>query len=245
MDGPFDKASLAGAGGGFLDAPTAWYRKTFTVPESDKGKQISILFDGVYMNSDMYLNGKKLGNHPYGYTPFQYDLTKDLNYGKPNTLAVRCEVTQPCSRWYSGAGIFRHVYLVTTGPVHVAPWGSYWTSEKTGDDEFTVTTHTILKNDSDKEAKCKAVTAIEEVGVKGKASSGSGKKVAEATSNEETIPAGGEAYVTATCKVPSAKLWSVDSPFMYRAETKIDEGEQNGRCGERAARTADVRIHER
>jgi beta-galactosidase len=171
MDGPFDKASPAGGGGGFLDAPTAWYRKTFTVPASAKGQRVSILFDGVYMNSDVYLNGKKLGNHPYGYTPFVYDLTNDLKFDGPNTLAVRCEVQQPCSRWYSGAGIYRHVYLVTNEPVHISPWGTYLTADKdkASGNDFWVTVHATLRNDSDSPAKCKVVTAIHEVGVRGAA----------------------------------------------------------------------------
>ncbi len=117
------------------------------------------------MNSDVYLNGKLLGNHPYGYTPFEYDLTDNLNWDRPNVLSVRCDVEQPCSRWYSGAGIFRHVHLVTTDPVHVAPWGVYLTTEKTGDKEFTVTVRTTVRNDSDKEAKCKATTTISPIGV--------------------------------------------------------------------------------
>ncbi len=139
MEGPFDRKSKAGPGGGFLDGGVAWYRKTFKVPAAAKGRRVGILFDGVYMDSDVYLNGKLLGNHPYGYTPFQYDLTDKLNFDGHNTLAVRCNVEQPCSRWYSGAGIFRHVHLVTTDPVHIAPWGTYLTTEKTGDNEFTVT----------------------------------------------------------------------------------------------------------
>src|SRR5262249_3663877 len=130
MDGPFDKASPAGPGGGFLDAPTAWYRKTFTVPASAKGQRVSLLFDGVYMNSDVYLNGKKLGNHPYGYTPFIYDLRNDLKLDTPNTRGVRCEVQQPCSRWYWGAGFSRQVHLITPDPVHIVPGGTSLTADK-------------------------------------------------------------------------------------------------------------------
>ncbi len=101
-----------------------------------RGSAWAIIFDGVYMNSDIYLNGKLLGNHPYGYTPIYYDLTDNLKWDGPNVLAVRCNVQQPCQRWYSGAGIYRQVWLVITNPVHIAPWGTYLTTEKTGDNEF-------------------------------------------------------------------------------------------------------------
>ncbi len=131
MEGPFDRKSpssvyadrertIDSGGGGYLNAGIAWYRKTFTLPATAKGKRVAIVFDGVYMNSDVYLNGKHLGNHPYGYTPFQYDITDDLKFDGPNILAVRCDVEQPCSRWYSGAGIFRPVHLVITDPIHIA-----------------------------------------------------------------------------------------------------------------------------
>jgi beta-galactosidase len=229
MDGPFDKVSPAGGGGGFLDAPTAWYRKTFTVPASAKGERVSILFDGVYMNSDVYLNGKKLGNHPYGYTPFIYDLTNDLKFDGPNTLAVRCEVQQPCSRWYSGAGIYRHVYLVTTEPVHIAPWGTYLTADKdkANGNDFWVTVRTTLRNDSDKSVKCKTTTAIHDAGVRGDSPPDeSGKKIPEAASTEQTIPAGGEVTLYAVCHVADPHLWSPDSPYMYRAVTTVTQGDK-------------------
>ncbi|HWB61578.1 MAG TPA: beta galactosidase jelly roll domain-containing protein [Chthoniobacteraceae bacterium] len=100
IEGAFDQHSPAGGGGGYLTAGMAWYRKTFTIPAEQKGMAFTILFDGVYMNSDVWINGFHLGNHPYGYTGFSYDLTEHLNYGaKPNVLAVRVNVQQPCSRW--------------------------------------------------------------------------------------------------------------------------------------------------
>ena len=84
-------------------------------------------FDGVYMDSDVWLNGQHLGNHPYGYTSFQYDLTPYVKFGatdNENVLAVRVNVKQPCSRWYSGAGIYRHVWLTLAAPVHIATLGN-------------------------------------------------------------------------------------------------------------------------
>jgi beta-galactosidase len=232
-DGPFDHNSPAGGGGGYLDAGVAWYRKTFTVPPSAKGKRVAIVFDGVYMNSDVYLNGKLLGNHPYGYTPFQYDITDDLKTDGPNKLAVRCNVEQPCSRWYSGAGIFRPVSLVITDPVHIAPWGTYIVSEKAGADsnDFTVTVKATVRNDSDAEKKCKFSTKIYDLGVRGADQESRdfnkaplGTAVADATSDEQTVAAHSEATLSATCKVASPHLWSVDSPHLYRTVTAVSEG---------------------
>ncbi|HTQ39302.1 MAG TPA: glycoside hydrolase family 2 TIM barrel-domain containing protein [Pirellulales bacterium] len=248
MEGPFDPDSpgsshydnrqqkaVQDGGGGYLDAGVAWYRKTFTPPASAKGKRVAMVFDGVYMNSDVYLNGKLLGNHPYGYTPFQYDITDDLKFDAPNTLAVRCNVEQPCSRWYSGAGIFRPVHLVITDPVHIAPWGTYVVSEKAGADsnDFTVTVKTTVRNDSDAEQKCKFSTKIFDLGVRGADQESRdfnnaplGTAVAEATSDEQAIPAHSEATLSAKCTVSSPHLWSVDSPHLYRALTTVSEGGQ-------------------
>ncbi len=173
MEGPFDRKSpssvyadrertVDSGGGGYLNAGIAWYRKTFTLPATAKGKRVAIVFDGVYMNSDVYLNGKHLGNHPYGYTPFQYDITDDLKFDGPNILAVRCDVEQPCSRWYSGAGIFRPVHLVITDPIHIAPWGTYLVSEKVGPDssDFELTVQTTIRNDSDETKTCRTSTRV-------------------------------------------------------------------------------------
>ncbi len=213
MEGPFDRKSPAGAGGGYLNAPIAWYRKTFTVPASAKGQRVGIVFDGVYMNSDIYLNGKLLGNHPYGYTPIYYDLTDDLKFDGPNVLAVRCNVQQPCQRWYSGAGIYRNVWLVITNPVHIVPWGTYLTTEKKGDNEFELTVRTTVRNDSDEDAKCKVTTKVVGAGRCVGSKRFRRRKdlsVAEATSEEQSVPALGEAEIKATCKVPGVKFWSIE-----------------------------------
>jgi beta-galactosidase len=252
MDGPFDRKSpssvfqnrdrvIETGGGGYLNAGIAWYRKTFTLPASAKEKRVAILFDGVYMNSDVYLNGKHLGNHPYGYTPFQYDITDDLNFDGPNLLAVRCDVEQPCSRWYSGAGIFRPVQLVITDPIHVVPWGTYVVSEKIGPDsyDFTLSVQTTVRNDSDEAKTCKTSTKVFELGARkpdqesedfsrnsvSPGSTASGKSaVAEAISDEQNIPSHSQVTLTAKCKVSNPNLWSVDSPYLYRAETSVVEG---------------------
>ena len=143
MDGPFDPKSPGGAGNGYLDGGVGWYRKHFPAPPA--GKHVEVQFDGVYMNAHCWLNGHDLGTHPYGYTSFAYDLTPSLTAGD-NVLAVRCDVEQPCSRFYSGAGIYRHVWLTVTNPVHIDHWGTYVTSNVAPDGTATVTIRTTVRN---------------------------------------------------------------------------------------------------
>ena len=127
--GPFSKSSIGQSATGFTVGETGWYRKKFTTAKADEKKLFTIHFDGVYMNSDVWLNGHHLGNHPYGYTPFYYDLTPYLNpAGQENVLAVKVQNEGKNSRWYSGSGIYRHVWLTITNPVHVEQWGVYITT---------------------------------------------------------------------------------------------------------------------
>ena len=145
-EGPFDPLSPAGAGGGYLDGGIGWYRKTFTSPMLPNDGRVWIEFDGAYMDSQVWLNGKLLGRHPYGYTSFRYDMTAALKPHEPNFLAVRLNVSQPCSRWYSGAGIFRHVRLQVLQPVHIAPWGTYITTPTVTPDAADVKIATRVQN---------------------------------------------------------------------------------------------------
>lgn len=121
IEGPYSETNPTGGSGGYLPAGVGWYRRHLTVPESMSGKKVIVQFDGVYMNSDVWLNGHHLGNYPYGYTSFYYDVTPWLNFdGKNNVLAVRVDNSkQPNSRWYSGSGIYRHVWLTATDPLHI------------------------------------------------------------------------------------------------------------------------------
>jgi len=108
--GPFDKSSIDKMSSGYLKGGIGWYRKSFTITEADKNKVAYLQFDGVYMNADVWLNGKHLGFHPYGYTPFYFDITPFLHpAGQPNVVAVRVKNEGLNSRWYSGSGIYRHV----------------------------------------------------------------------------------------------------------------------------------------
>src|SRR6266498_1801881 len=126
--GPFTTKSIGSTSTGYVVGGTGWYRKHFKF-DNIVGKRISIYFDGVYMNSDVWINEHHLGNHPYGYTPFYFDLTPWLKQnGEENILAVRVRNEGRNSRWYSGSGIYRHVWLTITNPVHVDQWGVYITT---------------------------------------------------------------------------------------------------------------------
>ena len=119
--GPFSETNPTTGSGAFLPAGVGWYRKSFTAPKEWAGKQVSVEFDGIMAHSDVWLNGKHLGNRPYGYVSFAYDVTGAIKPGETNVLAVRADNSaQPASRWYSGAGIYRHVRIVVTESVHVA-----------------------------------------------------------------------------------------------------------------------------
>jgi beta-galactosidase len=217
MDGPFDRKSPGGDGNGWLDGGVGWYRKTFTIPAADKGKHIAIDFDGVYMNSEVWLNGVSLGKHPYGYTSFEYDLTPHLKYGdEKNVIAVRAEVVQPCSRFYSGAGIYRNVWLVTTNAVHVAHWGTYVTSTIENDKATIVENVTVVNDGPEPVSFVIASTLIDPDGKSPDAIFTSPVKLAPGKS--ETI--------LANLYVFNPKRWSIDSPLLYKLPTEVKIGDK-------------------
>src|SRR5215471_8931495 len=128
IESEFKEDAPTGGSGGYLPAGIGWYRKQFNLPKTIKGQTTWVQFDGVYMNSEVWINGHSLGKHPNGYISFYYDLTPLLKKGK-NVLAVRVDNSQqPNSRWYSGSGIYRHVWLNITDPIHVGTWGTYVTT---------------------------------------------------------------------------------------------------------------------
>lgn len=212
IEGPFESTSSGGSGGGYLDGGIGWYRKTFELPEDIKGKRVFIDFDGVYMNSDVWINGFHLGNRPYGYSSFQYELTKHLKFGsEKNVMAVRVDVQQPCSRWYSGAGIYRNVRLVITDPVHITHWGTYVTTPEISGKEATVRIKTNIRNQSLDAKQVRLETDIVDE---------SGNKVGSSSSIKK-IKAGSTGAYAQVIKIKNPKLWSVENPVIYHAESKV------------------------
>jgi beta-galactosidase len=201
-----------GSGGGYFPAGVAWYRKTFTAPPSWKQKRVSVEFDGVAMNSTVYLNGKKLGTHPYAYTSFRFDLIHELDFSKANVLAVRVDNSQqPSSRWYSGSGIYRHVRIVVTEPIHVSPWGVFVSTPDVTSATGSVLIRTQLQNDSTESTQASVRTTL---------LSATGQQVGEDQSPLR-IGAGTHEETTQKIALVHPKLWSPDTPVLYRAVTEI------------------------
>jgi beta-galactosidase len=149
IEGQIHPKNPTGVAGGYFPAGIGWYRKTFTAPEEWSTKGISIYFEGVYMNSEVFINGKSLGVYPYGYSSFNYDLTSYLEFDKENVIAVRVDNSQHLnSRWYSGSGIYRHVWMNVTNPVHVAQWGVGISTPVVSAKKASVMVKTLVKNET-------------------------------------------------------------------------------------------------
>ncbi len=147
--GPFDKNSIGVFYTGYTDGGTGWYRKTFITGKADQDKNLSIYFDGVYMESDVWLNGHHLGSHRHGYTPFFYDLGSFLNPpGQKNTIAVHVKNIGENSRWYSGSGIYRHVWLRVTDKLNIPVWGVYITTPGVSAEKAMVSAIVSIENGS-------------------------------------------------------------------------------------------------
>lgn len=149
IEGAADEKNLTGQGGGFMPSGVGWYRKHFTVSSELSDRLVFIEFDGVMANSDVWINGFHLGNRPYGYVSFNYELTPHLNFGKDNVIAVRADTSkEPASRWYTGAGIYRHVRLVIKDAVHLIEWGTVVTTPKVSATEAIVKVSASVINQS-------------------------------------------------------------------------------------------------
>jgi beta-galactosidase len=211
----FDPAqSAGGAATGYVVGGTGWYRKHFILPPSDSAKHVTICFDGVYMNADVWLNGQHLGDHPYGYTPFVYDLTPYLKpVGQDNVLAVQVKNTGKNSRWYSGSGIYRHVWLMVTDPVHVPIWGVHVLATNISKTAATVSVSTTVENDLGGDFAVRLRTHL--IGPDGK-----GTKTWE---DEVQVPAGKQKEFTQVLPINKPVLWSLDNPALYRAEVELVE----------------------
>src|SRR6516225_9837189 len=229
IEGAPDQKNATGSGGGYFPAGIGWYRKTVVAPASWKGKRVSIEFDGVASNATVYLNGQKLGIHPYAYTGFQFDLTPQLKLGQTNVLAVRVDCSeQPSSRWYSGSGIYRHVRVVITDPVHVAPWGVFVTTPNATSASVKVVVKTLVRNDADGAGEMELSTLI--VNPDGTRSLPMQTQV--------TIAANGQSESSQEGDLQSPALWSPQHSNLYRAVTEI---RKNGKIIDHVETTFGIR----
>ncbi len=213
-EGEFKKDEPTGGGGGYLPTGIGWYRKTFKLPSSVNGKQVSIQFDGVYMNSEVWINGHSLGKRPNGYISFVYDLTPYLQKGN-NTIAVRVDNSnQPNSRWYAGSGIYRHVWLNITNNVHIAQWGTYITTPNISVESATVSIKTKVNNNGSNILDATLTSTITDE---------SGKQVAQ-NSMPVSMQAKSSNDIMQQIEVKSPVLWSVDAPHLYTMHSVVKAG---------------------
>jgi beta-galactosidase len=209
IEGPFAKGNPGEQRVGYLPSGIGWYRKVLDVPPHSR--HVAVEFDGVYMNSDVWINGRHLGRRPYGYSSFRYDLTPHLKAdGSPNIVAVRADNSkQPNSRYYSGSGIYRHVWLEATNDICVDHWGVAVSTAGVSDGRASIRVETTLRNTAEQRGAVSLRTEIWKNGV----------QVAEASSEVTLGPA--TSKVAHDIAVRRPKLWSPDTPEMYLARTTI------------------------
>jgi beta-galactosidase len=208
----FNQSSTATYEGGYLDGGIGWYRKAFTLPASSSTQKAIIQFDGVYMDSTVYLNGTQVCTRPYGYASFECDLTANAKFGESNVLAVKVNNQTPSSRWYSGSGIYRHVWLKTVNPVRVAYSGTHVTTPTVTNASAAVNIDVTVQNDGKTDQSVVLTSSIRD---------SAGTEVGKATSSETAVAAGKKVNVSQTANVTNPKLWSPTTPNMYSVVTNV------------------------
>lgn len=208
--GSFDSAAVGGGAVGYTVGGVGWYRHEFSLDGSWQGKRVTVRFDGVYMCSEVWLNGVRLGEHPYGYTAFSFDLTPHLRYDGPNVLAVKVDSSGRTSRWYCGSGIYRHVWLTATEPVHVPQWGVFVSTPEVSDELAMVRLETKVCNDGD---AAEAVLTSRIVNA--------ADETVATTDAEVKLAACVTELATQELQVAAPAMWSPDSPTLYSLHTTV------------------------
>ena len=208
---PFNRDAISQVNGGFTTGGTGWYRKNFSLKAGDKEKKMTIRFDGVYMNADVWINGHYLGNHPYGYTGFVYDISDYVKFDAPNILAVEVKNEGQNSRWFSGSGIYRHVWLSTTDAVHIVPGKTFITTPLVNIKAATISCKLTVVNETSRDAGVKIVTRF---------INSSGAEVST-TEVSNTIPAKQSYEFKEHSVIKNPQLWSLEMPTLYTAITTI------------------------
>jgi beta-galactosidase len=218
IEGEFSEKNPAGIGGGALPGGMGWYRKTFNLPETAKGKFVFIDFDGVYRNSEVWINGHFLGKRPNGYISFQYNLTRWLNPDGKNVIAVKVDNSQqPNSRWYSGSGIYRNVWLTITDHVRVDHWGTYVTTPEVSEQSARVIIKTRLR-----EIIQTSLIFSTNINLTTIVYSDTGQEVARATSKNVQVTNNAPTEISHELIVKRPSLWSIESPSLYRAVSEVE-----------------------
>ena len=208
---PFDENSPTFGSGGYVKAGVGWYKKRFRADSGCAGKLVSLMFDGAYMCASVWLNGKELGGHVYGYTPFEFDITDALIYGGENELAVRIDNSfQPNSRWYTGSGITRDVWLRCVNKTHIPTYGTYITTQCGADGSAAVKIATSVNLSGESGVVLKTEIFDSE------------NKPAAQESSEAAVSGENTAELTIT----APQLWSAESPYLYKAVQSLMRGDE-------------------
>lgn len=217
---------------GYLPGGIGWYRKNIDVPSVDDGKKIFLYFEGVYNRSEVFVNGKRVGSRPNGYISFMYDITPYVNFGGDNSVAVKVDHLEDAdSRWYTGSGIYRNVWMVVSNPIHIAEWGVYAYPTRATKNQGVLSIDVEVQNQSLSKS---TVTVINEL------YAADGKSVAK-SSNKVSIDPSKSNKIATTLKVNKPTLWSLDSPTLYKLKTSIL---QDGKLIDEATTTTGFRSFE-
>jgi len=214
IEGTPEQDAPGGGAGGYFPTGIGWYRKAFRLPAGSRGKDAWLEFDGIYMNSDVWINGFHLGRRPYGYTSFAYDITRHL-VSSVNLVAVRVDNSlQPNSRWYTGSGIYRHVWLTILDPLHVGHWGTYVTTPVADSAAGEVVVRTRLEN---------AAAAARRGVLRSVVLDSAGREVAR-TEGAFSLTAGQQVELEQRLRVDAPRLWSVQTPYLYALRSEVLDG---------------------
>ena len=215
-EGPFDPRSPGGDSNGYLNGGIGWYRKTFTLPPRKGPERVRLEFEGVYMNAEVWLNGQSVGRRPYGYSTFEFDITPHLApAGQPNVVAVRVLVHQPSTRWYSGAGIYRHVWLTRVPLVHIAQWGVTARATDITDARARVEVRTAVEYNAAVQTPASVQTVIRDR---------EGRPVARAEGPSTTLGTG-PSTVALSLDIAKPHRWSIEDPYLYTVESTLPSGD--------------------
>ncbi|GEP98884.1 sugar-binding domain-containing protein [Chitinophaga cymbidii] len=197
---------------GYLPGGIGWYRKTIHIPEAQKGKKVYLYFEGVYNRSEVFVNGALAGKRPNGYISFMYDVTPQIMYGKDNIIAVRVDHSQSAdSRWYTGSGIYRNVWLVYVDPLHIAQWGVYAFPKNVSEKKAELEVEVEIEND---------LSSAATVTVRNELLSPEGKVVASG-SGKVNVAANGKNRFRSSLSVKAPHLWSIRQPDLYQLKTTV------------------------
>ncbi|MGB9458636.1 MAG: glycoside hydrolase family 2 TIM barrel-domain containing protein [Bryobacteraceae bacterium] len=217
IEGPFSLSEPSGGAGGYAPTGIGWYRKHFRLPPAYQNRKVSVEFDGVYEDSEVWINGNYLGKRPYGYISFAYDLTPHLDAAGDNVIAVKVDNSrQSNSRWYSGSGIYRHTWLAAVNPVHVALWGTFVMTPRVSKEAAALRVETRVRNETSAAAVCTLATAV--VDREG--------KVVRAAEASQQIGANGEYKFVQEEQVDQPNLWSVTEPYLYTLRSTVRTGDR-------------------